>query len=276
MVLAGPADYLFVWHFPIVVFYLAAWLIGGMYVMNWALAKMTDLPNRHRTLVRAFQLNALRTGGGLMALGVLLLAFVKLAGRTEGGKVDTMMMGAALAFPVMLAAAWAIGMVMLNLSAKRVFKIMAVTTGSLAVLAMVIAFVSFGPTRRRRLANLHVDRCKDRVAVLLGVLTARARRKLGKEAPSLQTLIKDNPANEEMILCPANRKGPPYWYIPTSKVAVSDAIRVCDRKGNHPGERVVGFADGQTRLVPEKWFRDLLEQPENADLKEMIEAEEGK
>ena len=278
MVLAGAPDYLFFWHFPLVVFYLAAWLIGGMYLMNWALAKMTDLPKRQRTLGRAFQLNALMTGGGLAALGVIMLAFVSLTGRTEGNRATTVMMGGMIAFLAMLGTAWAIGMVMLNFSAMRVFKITAVTTGSLAVLAAVIALSSLGPTRSQRLANFRVRACKRRVLVLLDALSDRARRKFGDEAPSLQTLVKEGSVAEEDILCPANRKGPAYWYVPTPGVEdeASDAIRVCDREGNHSGKCVVvGFADGQAREVTKKKFKDLLELPENATLKEMIEAEEG-
>ena len=276
MILAGLRDYLFAWQRWVMVFYVAAWLIGGTYLMRWTLVRMTDLPRRKRTLGGSFRLNFFTTGSGLAALGVIALAFGLLAARAESGKLMIAVTGLVLSVPIMFGTAWAVGMVMLNLSGKAWLRVTAVATGGpLAFLVLLVA-VGFMPSRSQRLTNLYQDRCDRHLRGLREALNSHSA--MGPEAVTLEELVEKGQCGPELLRCPAKLdRTPGYLYIPSPRAAKDagavDKIRVCDRRGNHGGSRMVLYTDDRVKLVDEDRFAELLKLPVNAEMAELVRAE---
>lgn len=277
MILAGLQDYLFVWQLWVILFYIVAWLIGGTYLMRWALVRMTDLPRRKRTLGASFRLNFFATGSGLAALGILALAFGLLAAGAESGKLAIAIMGLVLSVPAMFGTAWAVGMVMLNLAGKAWLRVSAVATGGPLVFLVLLVAVAFVPSRSRRLAKLYQDRCDKHLSELNTALNRHSA--MGPEAVTLEELVEKGHCVPELLRCPANLdRAPGYLYVPSPQAARDAAavykIRVCDRRGNHGSSRMVLYTDSRVEVVNEQRFAELLKLPENAKMAELVRAEQ--
>ena len=277
MILAGLQDYLFPWQLWVILFYAAAWLIGGTYLMRWALVRMTDLPRRKRTLSGSFRLNFFTTGSGLAALALIALAFGMFAGRAESGKLTIAVTGLALSVPAMFGTAWAVGMVLLSLSAKAWLRVTAVATGGpLAFLVLLVA-VAFVPSRSQRLTNLYLGRCEKNLYGLRGALNRHGA--IGPEAATLEELVEKGQCGPELLRCPAKPdRVPGYLYVPSPQTArdagAAYKIRACDRRGNHGSSRMVLYTDGRVKAVNEDRFAELLTLPDNAKMAELVRAEQ--
>lgn len=277
MILAGLQDYLFLWQLWVILFYVFAWLIGGTYLMRWTLVHMTDLPRRKRTLGGSFRLNFFTTGSGLAALGIIALAFGVLAGRAESGKLTIALTGLVLSLPAMFGTAWAVGMVMLNLSGKGWLRVAAVATGGPLVFLILLIAVAFVPSRSQRLASLYQDRCEQNLYGLRGALNRHSA--MGPEAVTLEELVEKGQCGPELLRCPAKlERVPGYLYVPSPQAARDMGaiykIRVCDCRGNHGRSRMVLYTDGRVLVVDEDRFAELLKLPENAKMAELVRAEE--
>ena len=174
----------------------------------------------------------------------------------------------------MLATAWAVGLVILNLPAKKQAQVTAATTGLLAVVLALIGAVAFPISFKQRIRNARVEACKGALMKLNGKLNMYAPTYLGGQ--SLEELVDKGMLSAENILCPSDPgRSPGYLYAPARRVvgSVSDRIRACDRRGNHGGRRLVLFADGRVRQLSEREFAELLELPENAAIAELDRAD---
>lgn len=276
MILAGLQDYLFPWQLWVILFYIVAWLIGGTYLMRWTLVRTTDLPQRKRTLGGSFRLNFFTTGSGLAALGVIALAFGVLAGRAESGKLAIATTGLVLSVPAMFGTAWAVGMVMLNLSGKAWLRVTVVATGGPLVFLALLITVAFVPSRSQRLARLYEDRCETNLCGLRHALNKHSA--MGPEAMTLEELVEKGQCGPELLRCPAKpERAAGYLYVPSPQAAsdagVVDKIRVCDRRGNHGSSRMVLYTDGRVHPVDKDRFAELLKLPQNAKLAELVRAE---
>lgn len=275
MVLAANlSDYMFPWQLGVLALCLAAWLGGGTYLTRWALTRLTDLPKEKRSAKRAFQLNFLATGAGLVAAVVVAYAFVRLLRRVEGSKFAVAALGGVMALLAMLATAWAVGLVMLNLPAKKQAQITATTSGLLAVLLALLGTVTFAVSFKQRIRNAHLDGCKRSLSNLHDSLNRYSPTHLGGQ--SLEELVDKGMLSADMILCPSNPgRSPGYLYAPAPRVvdSISDRIRACDRRGNHGGTRMVLFTNGRVRQLSEREFAKLLELPENAPIAELDRAD---
>lgn len=276
MTLAGPADYLFSWQIPLILLYVAVWLIGGTYLTRWALARMTELPRRKRTLARSLRLNFFTAGSGLTALVIVAGAFGILAGRAEGHKVAIAVVGLLLGVPAMLATAWAVGMVMLDLPVKTWLGITGATTGALLAFLVLLVAGACLPARSQRLTKLEQNWCEANLHELRAALNRHGT--LGPEAATLEELMMKGRCGPEVLRCPANPNRPQgYLYVPSPQAerdaGASDQIRVCDRRENHSGWRMVLYTDGRVEVVGEDRFGELLKLPENAKMAELVRAE---
>ena len=203
MVLATDlSDYMFPWQLGVLALLLAAWLVGGTYLTRWALTKLTDLPKEKRSGKQAFQLNFFSTGAGLMAAVVVAYAFVRLLGRVEGGKFAVAALGGVLALLAMLATAWAVGLVMLNLPAKKQAQVTAATSGLLAVLLALIGAVTLPISFKQRIRNARLDACKNTLLKLNGELNRYAPTHL--RGQSLEELVDKDMLSAEKIVCPSD------------------------------------------------------------------------
>ena len=277
MILAALRDFLFLWQLWVIGFYTVAWLIGGTYLMRWALVRMTDLPRRKRTLGGSFRLNFFTTGSGLAALAAIALVFGLLAGRAESGKLTIAVTGLVLSVPAMFGTAWAVGMVMLDLPGKAWLRVAAVATGGPLVFLVLLIAVAFVPSRSQRLANLYQDRCATNLYGLRRALNSHSA--MGPEAVTLEELVEKGWCGPELLRCPAKPdRAPGYLYVPSPQAAkdagIVDKIRVCDRRGNHGSSRMVLYTDGRVYLVDKDRFRELLKLPENDTLAELVRAEQ--
>jgi hypothetical protein len=273
MILAGVRDYMFPWQLPFFGLYVLVWLIGGTYLVRWALARMTDLPKRSRGTGQAFLFNFLTTGSGLVAMLFLLAAFGRMATYTEGGKLAVFAAGAAVAFVAMFAMAWAVSLVLIKLPGQQLLKIVGLSNGILMLGAGLLGVALFVPSRMQRIRNLHMERCVANLQALDQALTEFSR--LGPEAESLEQLVASGAATRAMIVCPGRPDVfPGYLYQPAERVreGLSEKIRVCDRRGNHGGERLVLFADGRIIALEEDEFAEKLDLPENAAIAEQTQA----
>ena len=276
MMLAGPADYLFSWQIPLILLYVAVWLIGGTYLTHWALARMTELPRRKRTSARSLRLNFFTTGSGLTALTIVAGSFGVLAGRAEGHKATIAVVGLSLGVPAMFGTAWAVGMVMLDLPVKTWLRITGVTTGALLAFLALLVAGAFLPARSQRLTKHQQDRCRSNLYELQAALNRHST--LGPEAVTLEELVMKGRCGPEVLRCPANPNRPQgYLYAPSPQAerdtGASDKIRVCDHRKNHSGCRMVLYTDGRVEVVNEDRFSELLELLENAEMAELVRAE---
>ncbi len=272
--LAALSDYVFVWQLPLMLAFLAAWLIAGPFLARRALERHTELPRSKRRMGRCAQFSFLATGTGLLALLVVAGFFFAVGGKLQE-KILFTALGAALAVPAMLAMSWAVGLSMLALPAKRVLRIVVTTTGPMAILLVVLGAGAAVPAWYARQDNLRRDQCRYKLVELDHALRMYAAR--GEEAPSLSSLVESKLLQPQGLVCPGRPDAEVgYLYLPSRSAPRrerQDIIRACDRRGNHGSKRVVLFTDGRVEFLSQGEFQDLLKRAENQELAKLVAAE---
>jgi hypothetical protein len=275
MMLASLNDYLFTWELGVLGFFVLAWLIGGTYLTRWALQRATELPKRRRTMGYSFLLNFFATGSGLVAAAMVFGSLAFAGKRYEEARTLLALMGALLAIPAMLAVAWAVSLVMLDLSPRKLLRLTLTTSG--VVLAMLVVLIggSAIPARGQRMSQARIQKCVRNLHGLSGYLADQ--QTLGWQAKNLQELVDAGRCEKKELRCPAVRDreiGYLYAPCPPNPDPLSKKILLCDRRGNHGDKRVVLFDSRVApRALSESEVQELLALPENASLAEQDKAD---
>ncbi|KKL86052.1 hypothetical protein LCGC14_1948580 [marine sediment metagenome] len=280
MMLAGPWDYLYLWQLPLFALYVAAWLIGGPYLMRWALGRFTSLPGRKRSLADSARLNFLG-GGAATIVGCLVLGCFLALGLKVGPRW-LMVVGAIAAGPAMLAMGWLVHWNLVGQPAKEMAPVTVTTVGSLLLAALLIGLVGFVPARIIRNRSAKLGQCQLQLMTLRQVLLgARARggtyRRThpGTELSDLNTLVETRFLKSKDLICPGRPLRPVGYLFVSARPGLpgSEKITVCDRYQNHEDKRLVLFNDGRILPVSEEEFQALLALPENAAMHKLGQAD---
>ena len=269
--LAAIRDYLFLWQLPLIGLYLLIWLAGWPYVTRHFLKQAGDLPRAKTTLGRCAIINLFSNVPAFVAV-IVIFALCMLLARDLGFWVYAP--GTVVASAAMLGMALVVNLTMLQLPARRVAGFTLRTTG-LLLLAGVLLFGGIAyPTRIARFAKLDQDFCRRNLQYTSDGLQNYARRSPGRSPLTLEELQTADLVKREDLKCPGRQGGEVgYLYVPAPRVdprTKSSKINVCDRRGNHRGERLVLYANGRIELVDEKRFDDLLKLPENAGMAQLV------
>jgi hypothetical protein len=272
--LAALRDYLnHWWQIPLFLLYGGGWLIGGAYLTRRALGRYTDLPRSRRRLARCAGLNILSTGAGLVGGAIIAVFFVALVQRA-GARV--LMLGAVVVgVPAMLGMALAVGVNMLRLPVRTAWRVVLTTTGPLVVLLVAVSAGALVPAWFIRQNQVQCDRCKRHLYDILQALEMHAGG--GTQAQSLKVLTYRGLIDPRVLTCPA-KPGVDVGYLYAPAPAspgrtYSERIRVCDRRGNHGGVRMVLFTDGRVADVSESDLAKLLKKPENEAMARLVQAD---
>ncbi|KPK83961.1 MAG: hypothetical protein AMJ81_06860 [Phycisphaerae bacterium SM23_33] len=274
MMLAGPADYIRLWQFPLLAVYLAGWLIAGPYLTQRALRRFAQLPRSKSSTARAAKINAVAGGVALLAAGALTIFLLTLS--VKVGPRWLVVIGPMLVPFVMVGMSWLVHLAALNVSTKAALRITASTAVPLILLLAIIGTAAFVPAWYLRQAEVKEAFCRGNLQILGTALVEYQRVFVGQatRAPNLQVLVDTGFVEAKHLTCPARKdqKGA-YLYVPSDKVPpASQKIWVCDRYGNHRGRRSVLFNDERILLLREGEFQQLLALPENAALRKMLAA----
>ena len=273
--LAGWRDYLYLWQLPMVLAYLAVWLIGGPFLTRRALRRLTDLPSRRISLSRCAAMSLVANGTGTATMAVTMGFFLAL-GRKVGPEWLAFI-GLGVGPAAMLGVAAVIYSLFLNRPTGVVLRVTATTTGALVCLLVALGAGAFIPATALRQAALKETRCRANLLRIHGALYAYARVHPGELADGLADLLEDRLLDAKHLRCPGREDreiGYLYARIATARRnTLSQQIRACDRRGNHGNRRHVLFADGRVEILSEEEFAAKLRQPENAELAKTVAAE---
>lgn len=274
MMLASLNDYLFTWELGVLGFFFLAWLIGGTYLTHWVLQRTSELPKRRRTMGWSFLLNFFTTGSGLVAAAMVFGSLAFAGKRYEDARALLAMVGVLLAIPAMLAVAWAVSLVMLDLPPRKLLRLTLATSGVVIVLLAALVGGAAIPARNQRMSQARIHSCVRNVYDLAGAISEG--QNLGREAKNLQELVDAGRCAKKALRCPAVREREVgYLYVPCPPNAdqQSKKILLCDRRGNHGDRRVVLFDSRVLMVLSESDVQELLALPENASLAELDKAD---
>jgi len=274
MTLATIEGYAHVWQLPLLLLYVCAWLIGGTYLTRWALRRHAGVPRSKATMARSFRVNFLSGGAGNVGAGTVLLFFMLLCQRGETVQKGWAIVGVVLAPVVMLGMSWLVQMNILSVAPKVLGRMVCVTTVPLLVLMGILGAGTWVKARQTRMENVGLARCEKNLRNLNKHLSRWANLRLSVPAPDLETIVDGVNVRPEQLRCPgshSDRPGYLYVSVPDERQNPDNRtskLRLADRRGNHPGRRVVVYADNRTDVIREEEFQRLLELPENAAMRE--------
>ncbi|MHC4715544.1 MAG: hypothetical protein ACYS5V_01105 [Planctomycetota bacterium] len=265
--------YIRAWQLPLFLLYLCLWLIGGTYVVRWALQRFAELPRSKATMARSFRVNFLSGSAAHLAAAALMAFFLAL-GFTRGPK-HWAFVGIALAPVAMFAMAWLVQWNVLSVSSKVLLRIVCATTLPLVAALAVLGVGTGVVARQQHMHSLGMIRCELNLKTLNASLDQYAIRRPGSVAPRLETLVDGTTIKDAHLRCPGRKSDQPgYLYAPTpDDPEDTKKIRLCDRRGNHGDTRLLIFADDRFARVKEEEFLRLLALPENAEMRKLAEAD---
>jgi len=251
-----------------------AWLLGGGWLFRRELLKASDVPQRRVKFKRGL-LASFTTGFAGIVAGLMVgLLFYRMGKRFEQPELDYA--GVAAGVIVALAGAYAMGYVVLGLSARRTLAVawrpILMVYAMAAIVVAACAPITISQTKAEE-AKSACARNMDAIAYALH----RAQ-----ETPKdLRTLIAGGQLHDGQIHCPACKKE--YFYLPVQRTVKLDKMLdkmpnkmlvVCDFAGSHSGGRHVVFANGACEWRTDGEFDELLKLPVNeAFAKELQKAE---
>ena len=269
--LAAISDYLFLWQLPLIGLYLLIWLAAWPYVTRRFLKKAGDLPRSKTTLGRCAIINLFSNVPAFVAV-IAILVLCRQLSLDHGFWI--FVPGAVVASAAMLGMALVVNLTMLELPARRVAAFTLRSTGLLLLVGILLFGGMIYPTRVARFAKLDREKCNQNLQYVRAGLDEYARRFPGRLSPTLEALQTADLVKPEHLRCPGRHGGEVgYLYVPTPRVdprTKSSKINVCDRRGNHSGQRHVLSANGRIELVDEKRFDELLKLPENAGMAQLV------
>ena len=264
-------DHVFLWQLPMFLAYVCLWLIAGTYLTRRALIRFAEIPRTKATMGRSFRVNFL-AGSAAHVTALVVMGFFLVLGKTYGPKMLWAVIGLALAPVAMLGMSWLVQMNMLALPAKKLRRIVCATTIPMLLALSALGAAAGVPARHIHMNNLALGRCRGNLLKLSAALNRYARRYPGSVAPDLKTIVNGTTVKTTHTECPGRKsKEPGYLYvgIPNEEEGTKK-IRLWDRLSNHVGVRQVIFADGrQVHQLGDKEFAELLELPENADVRRL-------
>ena len=275
MMLAAIGDYFQPWQVPIFLGMAAAWAAGGPFLTRWALRGASDSPEPKLLLGRCALINLLANGAGMAAMCVVILLFAALGARV--GPRALALGGLVLGPAAMLGMSWAVHSVMLGQAGRQPLRGSARSAGPLAALALAALIGVFAPAYFARQEQAKVGRCGSNLDKIATALDRHAAVHAGGRAASLQELVDEGFLEAQCLRCPARPQQPSgYLYQPSKLVPRREStsrIHVCDRHGNHAGQRLVLLANGSLASMSERKFQEALELPENAELARLAAAD---
>lgn len=281
MILAfSLSDWLHWWQLPIFGAFFLIWLIVGPYLVRGALAKFPDIPKSKRRMGRCVSINVLSSGAGLAAMCVIgaFLAFVAVKSEV----IPLAYAAAVLAPAAMLAMAWVVILVMLELPGRVLLRFTLRTSGIIALAALVLGLAAFAPAWVIRQAEGLSGTCVENLQQVSGGLEKYARIHPGQQPANLQVLADEKWVEKKYLKCTGSSREDGFIYLPSStglairnRPGAEDANKkliISDRPGSHGKLHVVMYATLRVEPIDEEHFQEVLNLPENKEFKPLYES----
>lgn len=271
--IASINDYLYSWHWILLMVFLAGWLLGGGWLMARGLKKI--LATRRPQMGRGVLLALLSGGAGAVGAAVIFIFFRQIG---QVIKSDHLIIpGAVVALLTGLALAYLVVFAMQSLTARQTGKLVALPMASILALSAVIAGTagpySYNLTQERR----GQDDCSRNLRYIQYYLKSYSRTNLMPQ--TLQVLVDRKQIKAEQLFCPARadeKRGYFYMARDLKKQQADTTIVLCDLHENHKNGRCVIMADWSTAWLTEQEFQELLKLPVNAEFADALKSYQTK
>ncbi len=265
------------WMLPMLGLFLAAWLIGGGYLLRASLHKKLAQRRPPRVGQCVLHMFLAGTAAGLAGLVVAYLLYV------IGSRADTrLLLPAGLAaLLVMPLVAYLMLFGLLNLSARQSLSVALPPVGGLILLTLVLGAAAGIPAiiirHRERDQNLALRN----LLLIHRAAVGSYEPSFGKPPRDLSELVERNYFDAKVLQSPGlpgRQVG--FFYLPTPARGKDDPnsrrIFACDMLGSHGGRgRAVVLVSGQPMWLKEKAFQALLDEPDNEQFAEALRAAEA-
>lgn len=274
IVVADIDSYLHAWQWAPLGAFVLAWLLGGGWLFWRQLLKVSET-NRRRVKFGRGLLASFATGVAGIVIGLLVgVLFYHMGKRFALPALGYV--GVAVGAMMALAAAYAMGYMVLGFSARRTLTV----TWRPIIAVFAMAAVTAAACAPTSISQTRAEGAKNACAWNIVAIANGLRQSFG--APkNLRDLVVGKHVRETQICCPAS--GKEYFYMPIHRTSKLDnaldkmfdkALVVCDLAGNHPGGRHVIFANLACAWETDGEFEELLKLPVNeAFAKELQKAE---
>jgi vacuolar-type H+-ATPase subunit I/STV1 len=263
IVVADIDSYLHVWQWVPVGVFVVAWLLVGGWLFRRELLKVSDVPQRRVKFGRGL-LASFTTGLAAIFVGLLIgLLFYRMGLRFEMPALDYV--GAVAGVVMALVAAYVIGYVVLGFSAKQTFHVVWRPVVAVFAMAAIVTAACAPATISQTKADEGRKACGRNMTAI-----AYSLRRTRETPRNLQALVSGRQLHDEQIRCPASKKE--YFYMPVKRTGKLDkmldkmlnkTLVVCDLAENHPGGRLVIFANWSCEWKTDSEFDELLKLPVN-------------
>jgi len=267
-VIGKIAKLLEVWHLPILLAFVAVWLLGGGYLLYRKLGK--EEIGRRLRLGRCVQGAFLAGLAGLFG-AVVMAMLAEAVGRAVGASAYSLLVPTGLAaVAAMVTLALLVLYVMFPLPFRRIAAASWQSLALVLVLAAVLAVACGVPARRKRTIEFRRHYCLTRLNFIHRGLLQYQQQFGGRLPPTLDLLVTHKFIPPEDLLCPgAPQRKIGYFYMPVLLEPGRErttALRACDYRGNHRGKgRNALYANGDPFWYDEDDFQKILKDPNNVE-----------
>lgn len=261
--LAALYDYTFLWQLPVIFLFIAAWLVGGGYLLYWSLRK---LQATRRVKLRRCVLGIFLAGAIALAGAAVTYLLISAIGSTIN--VDLNIPAALLAIPVAGITAHFVISAMFDFSLRVTVRAAAPTFISILLLVASFSAVTFPVAWHQRHRNLKRDRSIGNLRKIHGAVELFYRR-FSKQPPTLQVLVdQDILKADELRAETAPDRQIGFFYVPIRtkpNQTPTDRILACDLPTDpQDSGRIVLSDNGDCYCMIEEEFLKLLEDDRNA------------
>lgn len=282
LVLALLGDFLFWWQIPIMLAFLALWLVPGTMLSRRRLQAVTGL-SRGRVASKALMFNVLTGAAGLAAFGVTAFFCWALYQRGSYGFGTMAMLAGITGSLVMLLFANGAGIaVAKELPAGKALSISLPISALVLVGMLATAAGAVLPAYRIAQAQQFEKLCMAKQQRVIQLLAA-FRLHHPNVTPTLADIVpSDKTLQDEGAGCPAGPKDTDYICVAPPSDGKKDPKRIiiCDAQPYHRGSRVVTLDDSPNpsasvpKVLKEKDFQELLALPVNATVAEKLKKQQ--
>lgn len=261
--LAGIADYFFVWEIPVALAVLVAWTCGGGYLFHRAVRG--ELRRRKAGLARALGIAFLGALAGAVAGGIILFLVDSIDRKNAA---DLRFLGIGLGALSFLAINFVVLYAAFEAPLPRLFRAWALGYAPAAALTALVAVPAAGYAFKTRRDNLARQHSLEALRFIHQRILTEYVSQLRAPPATLQRLVDDNILRKQVLQARANRgRAVDYFYLPAPiprRQEKSDRILACDFLDNHDGRgRVILFTNGAAEWYPRDRVKDVFDLLEN-------------
>ncbi len=271
------------WHLPLFLLFIAAWLIGGGYLLARRVAKANE--RRHPEIGKGV-LHMLLAGGAAAIAMAVFYFLLKSIENAAGGPVRAI--GMAPAALLSLAIGYAVLFAIYDFKAWQLIKIASPAIGAVLAVSAIIAAVAYLPTRASRVEKGRKDRSEGNLRLISKAIQVYEDFAGGRPPKSLEMLTSEitmGSLKKQPLLTPTHLQSPfigegktGFFYLPVPRVTERTTKRLIVCEYSHSRSsigRAVMFANNEVRAVPEGEFQSLLADPQNAEFAKAFRAKDA-